>query len=63
MEPAHGAEAERRWNRGLWAAFTVVLSLQVWPLRDLGNSVEPYLGPLPLTIAWHLGGVSAFIVI
>ena len=56
-------ERRRRWNRGLWLAFAVVLATQLWPVRELGNQLEPFVGPLPLTVAWHLAAVGVWIVI
>ena len=56
-------ERRRRWNRGLWLAFAIVLATQLWPVRELGNQLEPFVGPLPLTVAWHLAAVTVWIVI
>lgn len=56
-------ERRQRWNRGLWIAFVVVLATQLWPVRELGNRIEPTVGALPLTVAWHLAAVAVWIVI
>jgi hypothetical protein len=57
------ARRRRRWNRGLWFAFAVVLSTQLWPLRELGNRIEPSLAGVPFTVLWHGVAVGAWIAI
>ena len=51
----------QRWNRGLWVAFAIVAAAQFWPLRTLGNRVEPMIAGLPFTLVWHLVAVAAWI--
>jgi hypothetical protein len=61
--PTDDAAARARLNRRLWVVFALVLAAQLWPLREVGNRIEPFLGPLPLTVVWHLAGVSALVVV
>lgn len=57
------AQVRKRWNRSLWVAFAIIVATQLWPLRELGNRIEPSVGGVPFTVLWHVVAVVMWIAV